>query len=109
MPFCNRSKIVYFNSFDVEHLPEDIKEIFVNKNMIVNIFRGKANKSVMCGYFCTGFIDFMLVRKKLTEFTSLFSPYDKIYLSGHIKIRLSEIIRIEKIFHQEINQGKSCS
>ena len=29
----------------------------------------------MCGYFCTGFIDFMLAGKKLTDYTNLFSPY----------------------------------
>ena len=29
---------------------------------------------MMCGYFCIGFIDFMLARKTLTEFTNLFSP-----------------------------------
>ena len=28
----------------------------------------------MCGYFCIGFIDFVLARKTLTEFTNLFSP-----------------------------------
>ena len=36
----------------------------------------QANDSVMCGYFCIGFIDFMLVGKKLTDFTNLFSPHD---------------------------------
>ena len=30
----------------------------------------------MCGYFCIGFIDFMLAGKKLTGFTNLFSLYD---------------------------------
>ena len=30
--------------------------------------------SMMCGYFCIGFIDFMLAGKTLTEFTNLFSP-----------------------------------
>ena len=30
----------------------------------------------MCGYFCTGFIDFMLAGEKLTDYISLFSPYD---------------------------------
>ena len=30
----------------------------------------------MCGYFCIGFIDFMLAGKKLTNYTSLFSPHD---------------------------------
>ena len=28
----------------------------------------------MCGYFCIGFIDFMLAGKNLTENTNLFSP-----------------------------------
>ena len=30
----------------------------------------------MCSYFCTGFIDFMLKRKSLLEYTNLFSPND---------------------------------
>ena len=30
----------------------------------------------MLGYFCIGFIDFMLAGKKLTDYTNLFSPYD---------------------------------
>ena len=28
----------------------------------------------MFGYFCIGFIDFMLAEKTLTEYTNLFSP-----------------------------------
>ena len=74
--FCNRIEIAYFNSFGVEHVPEEIKEFIGNKNIIADIFRVKANKSVMCGYFCIGFIDFMLVDKNLTDYTSLFSPRD---------------------------------
>ena len=35
-----------------------------------------ANDSVMCGYFCRGFIDFMLAGKKLPDYTNLFSPHD---------------------------------
>ena len=30
----------------------------------------------MCGYFCTGFIDFIFKGKALTEYTNFFSPYD---------------------------------
>ena len=30
----------------------------------------------MCGYFCNGFIDFMLTNKKLNDFTNLLFPYD---------------------------------
>ena len=28
----------------------------------------------MCGYFCIGFIDFMLKRKGLSEYANVFSP-----------------------------------
>ena len=44
--------------------------------MKANIFWEQANNSVMCGYFCIGFIDFILAGEKLTDFTSLYSPYD---------------------------------
>ena len=74
--FCNRNEIVYFDSLGVEHVPEEIKEFIGNKNIKAKIFRVQANDSIMCGYFCIGFIDFMLAGKKLTDFTSLFSPYD---------------------------------
>ena len=36
----------------------------------------QVNNSVMCGYFYIGFTDFMLAGKKLTDFTSMFFPYD---------------------------------
>ena len=74
--FCNRSEIAYFDGFGAEHVPEDIKEFVENKNIIADIFWVHSNNSVMCGYFCIRFIDFMLASKKLTDFTSLFSPYD---------------------------------
>ena len=31
--------------------------------------------SVICGYLCTGFIDFMFKSKSLTGFANLFSPH----------------------------------
>ena len=73
---CNRSEIVYLDSFGIEHVPQEIKEFVENKNIIAHIFRVQANNSIMCGYFCTGFIDFMLADKKVTDFTNMFSPYD---------------------------------
>ena len=73
--FCNWNGIVYFDSFGVEHVPEEIKEFIGTKNIKVNIFRAQASNSIMCGYFCIGFIAFMLAGKKLTDFTNFFSPY----------------------------------
>ena len=76
----------------VEHIPKEIKKFtnrplsivlrpllrdaLQNKNMITNIFRIQAYDLVMCRYFCSGFIDFMLAGKKLTDYTNLFFPYD---------------------------------
>ena len=74
--FCNKSQIVYFDSFGVEHVPEEIKEIFGNKNKKASIFRVQPSKSTMCGYFCIGFIGFILAGKKLCDLMSFFSPYD---------------------------------
>ena len=67
--------MVYFDSFGVEHVPEETKKSIWNKNIIANIFRVQANNSIMSGCFCIGLIDFMLADKKLTDFTSMFSPY----------------------------------
>ena len=65
--------VTYFDSFGVEHIPKEIKTFISNKNIKTNIFRIQAYDSIMCGYFCIGFIDFMLAEKTLTEFTNLFS------------------------------------
>ena len=74
--FCNRNEVVYFDSFGVEHVPEEIKVFVGNKNIKANLFRVQANDSVMFVYFCIGFIGFMLVGKKLSDYTSLFSSFD---------------------------------
>ena len=63
---------IYFDSFGVEH----IKQFIGYKDIISNIFRLQAYDSIMRGYFCLAFIDFMLAGKTLLQFTNLFSPYD---------------------------------
>ena len=69
-------EITYFNSFGVEHVPKEIKKFFGHKSIKTNIFRIQRDNSIMCGYFCIGFIDFMYAGKSLIDFTSLFSLYD---------------------------------
>ena len=70
--FCNRNEIDYFDNFDVEHIPEEIKEFIGKKNIKANIFQVQTNDSVMRGYFCIVFIDFVLEGRELTDFTNLF-------------------------------------
>ena len=66
--------VTYFDSFGAEHIPKEIKTFINNKSITTNIFRKQAYDSIMCGYFCIGFIDFMLAGKTLTEFKNIFSP-----------------------------------
>ena len=74
--FSKKTKIIYFDGFGVEHVPEEIEEFIGNKNIKANIFRVQSNNSIMCGYFRIGFINFMLGDKTLTDFMSMFSRYD---------------------------------
>ena len=70
----NKNNVIYFDSFGVEHIPKEIKAFSNNnKNITINIFRIQAYDSILCGYFCIGFIDFMLAGKTLTEYANLFS------------------------------------
>ena len=73
--WVNNNNATYFDSFGVEHIPKEIKA-FINKNIITNVFRIQAHDSIMCRYFCIGFIDFMLAGRKLTDYTKFFSPHD---------------------------------
>ena len=68
--------MVYFDSFDREHIPKEIKHAIGNKEIKVNIFRIQAYDSILCVYFCIEFINYMFDGKSLIDFTSLFSPHD---------------------------------
>ena len=72
--WVNNNDVTYFDSFGVEDIPKENKAFIKNKNITTNIFRIQAYASIICGYFCIGFIDFMLKGKTVTEFTNLFSP-----------------------------------
>ena len=64
----------YFDSFGVEHIPKEIKKFIDSKNVISNICRIQAYDSILCGYFCTAFINFMFKDKSLTDYKNIFSP-----------------------------------
>ena len=72
--YVHNNDVTYFDSFGVEHIRKDIRTFVNNKNIKTNIFRIQEFDSIMRGYFCIGFIDFMLAGKTLTEFTNLFPP-----------------------------------
>ena len=73
--FVKTKYTIYFDSFGVEHTPTEINK-FINNDIKSNIFRIQAYDSIMCGYFCIEFINYMLKGKTLLDYTNLFSPND---------------------------------
>ena len=82
--FVKPKYTVYFDSFGIVHIPKKINKFINNdtkkSNAIAriksNIFRIQAYDSIMCGYFCIEFINYMLKGKTLLDYTNLFSPND---------------------------------
>ena len=74
--YVNNKIVTYFDSFGVKHIPKEIMKFINRKEIITNIYRIQAYDSIMCGYFCIGFINFMFNGKSLTDYTNLFSPND---------------------------------
>ena len=74
--FVKPKYTVYFDSFGVEHIPKKINKFISNKEINANIFRLQAYDSIMYGYFCIEFINYMFDGKSLIDFTSLISPHD---------------------------------
>ena len=79
--YVKKGEVIYFDSFGVEYIPKEMIERIEhsslgNKNVKTSIFRIQDNNSIMCGYFCILFIEYMLNNKTLTDYTNLFSPWD---------------------------------
>ena len=119
--FVKANKVIYFDSFGIEHIPEEINKFIGNKKIKASIFRIQAYDSIMCGYFCIEFINYMLKGRKLLDYTNLFSPNDfkknkllKEYLKMNNiieltdvnKYRLDEINKIRNYFDNEIKERK---
>ena len=72
--YVNAENLTYFDRFGAEHFPKENRKFIRNNFIVTNIYRIQTYDSMMCGHFCTGFIDFMLKGKSLLEYTNLFSP-----------------------------------
>ena len=74
--FVKTNEAIYFDSFSIEHIPKEINKFIGNKKIKANVFRIQAYDSIMCGYFCIEFTNYMLKGKTLLDYTNLFSPND---------------------------------
>ena len=74
--FVKTNEVIYFDSFGIEHIPKEIEHATGNEKIKASIFRLQAYDSIMCGYYCIEFINYMLKSKTLLDYTNLFSPND---------------------------------
>ena len=72
--YVNVENVTYFDSFEVEHIPKQIRKLIAKTSNRRNNYRKQAFNSIMCQYVCIGFIDFMLKGESLSECINLFSP-----------------------------------
>ena len=84
-----KNDATYFDSFGIEHIPREIRNFIGNKNLQTNILRvqaynpimcryfstGSIDYMIMCRYFSTGSIDYMFTSKNLIDYTTLLSPH----------------------------------
>ena len=73
--YVNAENVTYFDSFGVENIQKKLKN-HRKQSYNKKIYRIQAYNSIMCGYVCIEFVDFMLKIKRLLEYTNLFSPND---------------------------------
>ena len=72
--YVNNKTVTYSESFGIELIPKDVKTFIGNRNIVTNIYRIQNYDSVMYGYFCIGFINYVFKGRSLTDYTNLFSP-----------------------------------
>ena len=63
--FVKANKVIYFDSFGIQHIPEETDKFIGNKKIKASIFRIQAYDSIIRSYI-----------KKLLDYTNLFLPND---------------------------------
>ena len=58
--FITQYKVVYFESFGIKYIPQELLSKIKDKSIALNIFRIQDSKSIMCGFYCIDFIEYML-------------------------------------------------
>ena len=74
--FVNKNIAIYFDSFGIEYIPEEVLNKIKDKSITHNTYRIQDNESNTCGFYCLVFIKYMLTRTNLLDYTNLFSPND---------------------------------
>ena len=62
--------------FETEYIPQEVLNKIKDKSITHYIFRIQEDDSIMCGFYCIAFIEYMLPGKTLLYYTNFLSPND---------------------------------
>ena len=74
--FIDQNTAVYFDSFLIKYIPQEVLNKSKIKLLRNNIFVIQDSESIMCGYYGITFIEYMLAWKTWLNYISVFSPND---------------------------------
>ena len=74
--FIDKNTAVFFDSFGVKYIPEEVLSKMKDKVIAHNILRIRDDDSIICGFYCIAFIGYILVGKMLLDDTKLFFRND---------------------------------
>ena len=64
---------IIYDSFAIECFPQEVLSKIQVKSITLNRFRIQDDDSIMCGFYCIPFIEYMIAEKTLLDYTNLFS------------------------------------
>ena len=67
---------MYFDSFGIEYTPQEVLNKIRDKWITHDIFRIQDDESIMCGFCCIVFIEYMNAGKTLLDYKDLLFPND---------------------------------
>ena len=73
LSFIDRNTAAYFDSFEVEYIPQDVLNKVKDKSVTHSIRRIQTDPSIMCGFCCIAFKENMKTGKPLLDNNLSFS------------------------------------
>ena len=61
--FIDKNTSVYIDSFGTEYISQEILSKIKEKSITHNIFRIQSGDSIMCGFYCITFMEYMIQEK----------------------------------------------
>ena len=68
--FIDRNKALYFYSFGIVYIPQEVINKIKDKSITHNIFRIYSDDSIICGFYCITFIEYIIAENFLLHYTN---------------------------------------